>query len=170
MKHSWPSYHPGSNQTTSWNHPNLPHKRGTTAVQMSANLLQKRLHTTITIINKNVEMILPSGYRDPKCVLMTSPLDNTGPMQSEQIKQCPSLPILETRMKTNAWPTNTAMLKIIVQIIGSESPCPDKLEFCFVMMLEDAEKNFLVLKCYNFKLRMAIEAQLNSPVGYSSEF
>jgi hypothetical protein len=48
---------------------------------------------------------------------MTSPLDNTGPMQSEQIKQCPSLPILNMRMKTNVWPTNTAILKII--LIGS---------------------------------------------------
>ena len=101
---------------------------------------------------------------------MTSPLDNTGPMQSEQIKQCPSLPILEMRMKTNVWPTNTAMLKIIVQIIGSESPCPSKPKFYFEMALEAAEKNFLVLKCHNFKLGMAIEAQSNSPVGYSSEF
>jgi hypothetical protein len=115
-------------------------------------------------------MTLPSGCTDPICVAMTSPLDNTAPMRSEQIKQRPSLPILETRTKTNVWPTNAAMLKIIEQIMGSESPCPNKPEFCFEMRLEAAEKNFLVLKRHNFKLGMAIEAQPNSPVGYGSEF
>jgi hypothetical protein len=63
-----------------------------------------------------------------------------------------------------------SMLKIIQQIIGSESLCPNKLEFCFEITLEAAERNFLVLKCHNFKLGTAIEAQSKSPVGYGSEF
>jgi hypothetical protein len=103
-------------------------------------------------------MMLPSDRPDPKCVAMTSPLNNTGPMWSEQIKQCPSLPILKTRTRTNVWPTSAAILKIIEQIIGSESPCPNKTELCFEMTLEAAEKNFLVLKCHNFELGMAIKA------------
>ena len=82
---------------------------------------------------QSVEMKLPSGCTDLKFVSVTSSFDDTGPMWSEQIKQCCSLPILKTRTKTNVWPTNAAMLKIIKHIIGSESPCPNKPEFCFKM-------------------------------------
>ncbi len=43
-------------------------------------------------------------------------------------------------------------------------------EFIFDMTEEAAEKNFLVLKKYNFNLDKAMLAQKSSPLGYSSEF
>jgi hypothetical protein len=58
----------------------------------------------------------------------------------------------------------------IEQIICSNSPCPEKPEFCFEMMLEAAEKNFPTLKCHNLDLGAAIQAQSKSPVGYGSQF
>jgi hypothetical protein len=116
------------------------------------------------------KMMLPQDCTDLKCVAMTNHLDNIGPTRSEQFKQSTTPSVLETRPTTNVWPANSAMLQIIKQMLESESPCLTKPKFCFEMTLEAAEKNFLVLKCHSFDLGKAIKAQLNSPVGYGSEF
>jgi hypothetical protein len=52
---------------------------------------------------QNVKMMLSPGCTDLKCVAMTTPFDNTGPIGLGQINQFP-VPILETRMMTNVWP------------------------------------------------------------------
>jgi hypothetical protein len=118
---------------------------------------------------QSVKMMLSPGCTDQKCVAMTSPFDNTGPIGLGQINQFP-VPILKTRTTTNLWPKNAKMLTMIKAIIESESSCPAKPEFCFKMTLEAAGKNFMVLKHHNFKLGKAIKAQSKSPVGYGSEF
>jgi hypothetical protein len=62
------------------------------------------------------------------------------------------------------------MMSIILSIIKSYSPCPECLLFNFKMNSEAAEKNFLVLKSFDFNIGRAIEAQAKSPVGYGLEF
>jgi hypothetical protein len=106
---------------------------------------------------ESVVMMLSPGCTDLKCVTMTPPVNNTGPIGSGQIDQFP-VPILKTRTTTNVWPKNAKMLTMIKAIIEAKSPCPAKPEFCFKMTLEAAEKNFMVLKCYNFEPGKAIEA------------
>jgi hypothetical protein len=120
---------------------------------------------------QSVKMMLPQDRTDLKCVAMTNHLNNTGPTRSEQFEQSTTLSVLKTRPTTNVWPANSAMLQITKQILESKSPCPTKPEFCFEMMLEAAEKNFLILKRHSFDLGKAIKAQsANSLVGYGSEF
>jgi hypothetical protein len=77
---------------------------------------------------------------------------------------------VKLRSKENVWPPNRQMLEIIEQIIHSNSPCPEKPEFCFEMKLEAVKKNFLTLKRHNLDLGAAVQAQSKSPVGYGSEF
>jgi hypothetical protein len=81
---------------------------------------------------QSVKMMLSPGRTDLKCVAMTSPFDNTGPIGSGQINLFP-VPILKMRMTTNVWPKNAEMLTMIKAIIESKSPCPAKPEFCFEM-------------------------------------
>jgi hypothetical protein len=66
------------------------------------------------------------------------------------------------------WPKE--MMTIIKSIVESHSPCPDKPLFEFAMTSEAAEKNFLILKSFDFDMKRALEAQVNSPMGYGSEF
>ena len=66
------------------------------------------------------------------------------------------------------WPKN--MMSIIKSIVESHSPCPEKPLFEFEMTSEAAEKNFLVLKRFNFDVKAALAAQAKSPMGYGSEF
>jgi hypothetical protein len=62
------------------------------------------------------------------------------------------------------------LIKIIRDIRKEEIPAPMPPEFIFNMTEEAEEKNFLVLKKYNFNLDKAILAQKSSPLGYGSEF
>jgi hypothetical protein len=62
------------------------------------------------------------------------------------------------------------MMSIIKSIIEPHSPRLEKPLFEFEMMSEAAEKNFLVLKSFNFKVKAALAAQAKSPMGYGSEF
>ena len=61
-------------------------------------------------------------------------------------------------------------MTIIKSILESHSPHPDKPLFEFAMTSEAAEKNFLILKSFDFDMKRALEAQANSPMGYGSEF
>ncbi len=47
---------------------------------------------------------------------------------------------------------------------------PAPLKFIFDMTEEATEKNFVILKKYDFDLEKAINAQKSSPLGYGSEF
>jgi hypothetical protein len=62
------------------------------------------------------------------------------------------------------------MMSIIKSIVESHSPCPEEPLFEFEMTSEAAEKNFLVLKRFNFDVKEALAAQAKSPMGYGSEF
>jgi hypothetical protein len=62
------------------------------------------------------------------------------------------------------------LMNIIRNIREEEIPVPMPPEFAFEMTAEAAEKNFLVLKKYNFDLDKAILAQKSSPLRYGSEF
>ena len=66
------------------------------------------------------------------------------------------------------WPKE--MITIIKAIVELHSPCPDKPLFKFATTSEAAEKNFLILKSFDFDMKRAFEAQANSPMGYGSEF
>jgi len=66
------------------------------------------------------------------------------------------------------WPEK--MMTIIKSIVESFSPRPDKPLFEFAMTSEAAEKNFLILKSFNFDMKKVLEAQANTPMGYGSEF
>jgi hypothetical protein len=66
------------------------------------------------------------------------------------------------------WPPN--MMSIILSIVKSYSFHPECPLFYFEMNSEAAEKIFMVLKSFNFKIGRAIEAQAKSPVGYGLEF
>ncbi len=49
-------------------------------------------------------------------------------------------------------------------------PAPTPPGFVFKLTEEAAEKNFMILKRYDFDLAKAIHAQRSSPLGYGSEF
>jgi hypothetical protein len=73
-----------------------------------------------------------------------------------------------TETSQRAFPAE--LIKIIRDIRKEEIPVPTPPEFIFNMTEEAAEKNFLILKKYNFNLDKAILAQKSSPLGYGSEF
>jgi hypothetical protein len=67
-----------------------------------------------------------------------------------------------------AFPAN--LIDIIRAIREDATPAPTVPEFKFKLTSEAAERNFMILKKYNFDLATAIEAQKSSPLGYGSEF
>jgi hypothetical protein len=73
-----------------------------------------------------------------------------------------------TETSQQAFPAE--LIKIIRDIKKEEIPVPTPPEFIFNMIEEAAEKNFLVLKKYNFNLDKAILARKSSPLGYGSQF
>jgi hypothetical protein len=75
--------------------------------------------------------------------MLPFPLSDTG---SPQLLE-------ESQESENVWPSNKLMMKIIEQILQSNSLCPDQPEFSFN---KAAEKNFLILRCYNFDLGAAV--------------
>jgi hypothetical protein len=62
------------------------------------------------------------------------------------------------------------LIKIINKIRAEAIPAPTPPEFVFKLTEEAAEKNFMILKRYDFDLAKAIHAQRSSPLGYGSEF
>jgi hypothetical protein len=61
-------------------------------------------------------------------------------------------------------------IKLIREIRQEAIQAPMPLEFIFNLTEEAAEKNFFILKKYNFNLEKATTAQKSSPLGYGSEF
>ena len=76
--------------------------------------------------------------------------------------------MIKRKEAANTKAEKTAKKKTVAR--NDKSHCLEAPEFCFKMTLEAAEKNFLVLKRHGFDLSKAIEDQLNTPVGYGSEF
>jgi hypothetical protein len=74
----------------------------------------------------------------------------------------------EMKKGQRAFPAKLA--ELIKEIRQEEIPAPMPPEFIFKLTEEAAEKNFLILKNYNFDLEKAIRAQQSSPLGYGSEF
>ncbi len=73
-----------------------------------------------------------------------------------------------TNSSQQAFPAN---LIDIISVIREEAiPAPTEPEFMFELTSKAAERNFMILKKYNFDLAMAIEAQKSSLLGYGSEF
>ena len=62
------------------------------------------------------------------------------------------------------------MMSIIKSIVESHSPRPDKPLFEFAIMSKAAERNFLVLKSFDFNMKRVLKAQATSPMGYGSKF
>jgi hypothetical protein len=73
-----------------------------------------------------------------------------------------------TNFSQRAFPAN--LIDIIRAIREEAIPAPTAPEFMFKLTSEAAERNFMILKKYNFDLAMAIEAQKSSPQGYGSQF
>ncbi len=67
-----------------------------------------------------------------------------------------------------AFPAN--LIDIIRAIREEAIPAPTAPEFMLESTSKAAERNFMILKKYNFDLAMAIEAQKSLPLGYGSEF
>ena len=74
----------------------------------------------------------------------------------------------ETNSSQRAFPSN--LISIIKEIRKEVIPAPTAPEFVFELTSEAAEKNFMILKKYDFDLGKAIAAQGSSPLGYGSEF
>jgi hypothetical protein len=73
-----------------------------------------------------------------------------------------------TNSSQRAFPAN--LINIIRAIKEEAIPAPTAPELMFELTSEAAERNFMILKKYNFNLATAIEAQKSSPLGYGSEF
>ncbi len=74
----------------------------------------------------------------------------------------------ETNSCQRAFPAN--LIGLIREIREEEIPAPTAPEFVFELTSKAAERNFMILKKYNFDLAKAIEAQKSLPLGYGSEF
>ncbi len=73
-----------------------------------------------------------------------------------------------TNSSQQAFPAN--LIDIIRAIREEAIPVPTTPEFMFESTSKAAQRNFMILKKYNFDLATAIEAQKSSPLGYGSEF
>ncbi len=73
-----------------------------------------------------------------------------------------------TNSSQQASPAN--LIDIIRATREEAIPASTAPEFMFELTSEAAERNFMILKKYNFNLATAIEAQKSSPLGYGSEF
>jgi hypothetical protein len=73
-----------------------------------------------------------------------------------------------TNSSQRAFPAN--LIDIIRAIREEAIPAPTAPEFTFKLTFDAAERNFMILKKYNFDLATALEAQKSSPLGYGSEF
>ena len=81
--------------------------------------------------------------------------------------------ILSQQLKRNQhrpwWPPNITK-EIIRTILNEPCPKPSSPLFSFKLTEEAANKNFCIMRKFNWCLKSAIEAQQDSPVGYGSEF
>jgi hypothetical protein len=73
-----------------------------------------------------------------------------------------------TNSSQQAFPVK--LIEIMNKIREEAIPAPIPPKFVFDMTEEAAEKNFMILKKYDFDLEKAINAQKSSPLGYGSEF
>jgi hypothetical protein len=73
-----------------------------------------------------------------------------------------------TNSSQRAFPAN--LIDIIRAIRKEAIPALTAPEFMFELTSKAAERNFMILKKYNFNLATAIEAQKSSSLGYGSEF
>jgi hypothetical protein len=79
-------------------------------------------------------------------------MDSELPLKTNRMTAPPTQEDLESLATRNMMTFPHNMLDIIKEIIRQQNPHPKKPLFCFEMMTEAAEKNFIVLKSHQFSL------------------
>jgi hypothetical protein len=80
-----------------------------------------------------------------------------------------TLPVPARQCKiVSTWPND--LVQRVKAVVSSTCERPNNPEFKFKLTWEAANHNAEVLKTYDFKLGMAINANHDSPLGYESEF
>ena len=108
--------------------------------------------------SQNCTYIVRSGYKSGISVPTIHPKNIFGRSSQNQL----------IKALKNYWPNN--LLGTIYLILKVQCPQPSKPEFQFQLNKESEAKNFCIKNKYNKDLSKAIAAQLNSPLGYGSEF
>ena len=87
-----------------------------------------------------------------------------------QIVDNPFLPAYSRNAEINQdfWPSN--LIQLVREIVSLPSIQPSDPKFKFSLDREAAMINFNVLKKHELNLKVALEAQKNSPLEYGSEF